>query len=191
MDNNKNIVVKYKCDAWENHTVLDGSGNINTSDIHRMNLFAYCSNNPVMGIDPTGQWVLAALIIACVLILSLKSDSYVPYVSNITEENVNINGTNPNGEIIVNINDQSIQILDSYRFSEQADKERIMEIIMGSGIYKQFGYYRSMQSYIKEWNAHNFAYAIFPWGRWGESTRSVDLNKNPNQDVFRYVYWLF
>ncbi len=111
MDNNGSIVVKYNYDAWGNHSVLDGNGNVNTSDtfigninpfrykgyyydtetqmyycesryyvpqwcrwlngdsigfldsedIHGMNLFAYCNNNPVMWIDPTGHFIISTL----------------------------------------------------------------------------------------------------------------------------------
>lgn len=43
VDMNGSIVVKYKCDAWGNHEVLDSNGNRNTSDtfIGNINPFRY------------------------------------------------------------------------------------------------------------------------------------------------------
>lgn len=43
IDNTGAIVVKYDCDAWGNHKVLDGNGNVNTSDsfIGNINPFRY------------------------------------------------------------------------------------------------------------------------------------------------------
>ena len=43
MDNTRTIVVKYSCDAWSNHIVLDSNGNENTSDsfIGNINPFRY------------------------------------------------------------------------------------------------------------------------------------------------------
>ena len=115
IDNTGAIVVKYSYDAWGNHKVLDGNGNVNTStsfigninpfrykgyyydkesnmyycksryyvpewcrwlnadsigflnpqNIHELNLFAYCKNNPVMYVDPSGH--IAFFIVTAII----------------------------------------------------------------------------------------------------------------------------
>ena len=44
---------------------------IQPTDINGLNLFAYCGNNPVMYVDPTGQFPLLALILGLVAIAGL------------------------------------------------------------------------------------------------------------------------
>ncbi len=45
---------RYYVPQWCRWLNGDSIGYLNPQDINRMNLFAYCNNNPVMGIDPTG-----------------------------------------------------------------------------------------------------------------------------------------
>ena len=57
--------------------------------------------------------------------------------------------------------------------------------------YKRYNYERSLESYKSEWKAHTFAYCLFPFGDWGKSTRSVNLDKNEEDDIYRFIYWIF
>ena len=83
LDSNGEIVIKYTYDEWGNYTAetldyYDGKGFINADDIsyiepetiNGLNLYSYCGNNPVMGVDPNGtawwHWALGiGIIIAC------------------------------------------------------------------------------------------------------------------------------
>lgn len=172
---------------------IDGIDYLNPDAINGLNLYAYCGNNPVKYLDLSGQSsVLVVLALMCVgLLLGLKGDSYKKYESEISINNLNINGSNPMGDIEVHIDASYIQIVDSKDIKKDADMIRILELIMESEEYKYHGYNRTLESYKSEWRAHNFAYSIYPFGEWGKHTRSVDLNKNLKDDPFRYLYWLF
>ena len=39
---------------------------------------------------------------------------------------------------------------------------------MSSDLYSKYGYYRTIESYIKEWRAHNFVNSIIPFGTIGK-----------------------
>lgn len=67
-----------------------------------------------------------------------------------------------------------------------------MEIIMNSNEYKNFGYYRSLDSYMKEWNAHNFLYNIDIFDFWrSDHTANVNLDKDLSKDKYAWVYRIF
>ena len=55
----------------------------------------------------------------------------------------------------------------------------------------KYYYNRTLDSYKSEWKAHIFAYCLFPFGSWGESTKSVDLDKNIEKDIYHKIYKLF
>ena len=142
--------------------------------------------------DPSGHiawWVLFAIVVVCSL--TLEGDSSYKYDSKITADDLNINGNNPNGKIKVKIDNDYIKIYDSYKYENKEDMKKILEIIMSTEYYQDYGFSRSLNSYLSEWNAHNFAYSVYKKGDWGEQTRSVDLNKNLRDDAFWYLYWLF
>ena len=163
---------------------------LDASSLLGCNLYVYCLNNPIMNIDiggDSGVIFLAAVIILGLIVLTQDTK----YESPITENDIDINGLNPNGSIKVEINNEYILIENSSNFSKYADKERILEIIMKNDLYIKYGYYRDMRSYISEWNAHNFAYTLCPWGEFGDRTRSVNLNYNLEDDKFHRIYPLF
>ena len=62
---------------------------------------------------------------------------------------------------------------------------------MADDSYIEFGYYRTKESYMKEWRAHNFMHALIPFGSIGERTASVDLNYNEEDDDFSWAYGFF
>ena len=67
----------------------------------------------------------------------------------------------------------------------------VLELIMDSDEYKNYNYNRTLDSYKSEWKAHTFSYCLFPFGLWGESTKSVDLDKNIEKDIYHKIYKLF
>ena len=57
---------------------MDNPTRLKTDDPTKLNLFVYCSNNPVMAMDPTGYWpwgitILAILAVVAVAVLSIAT----------------------------------------------------------------------------------------------------------------------
>ena len=145
-----------------------------------------------MYVDPDGHfawWLLMIVVGACAVMLDGHS-TYEPD-SDINENNIDINRDNPDGNIKVFIDEKSIKIVDSYKYNNKKDKEKIIDIIMNSKQYQFYKYNRTKESYLSEWDAHNFAY---PWLKntdWNSRVSAVDLNKNIKEDKFRWIYLLF
>ena len=167
---------------------------LDPESVNGLNLYAYCGNDPVNKYDPTGHIAIGTIIgiiAAGICAVLLKGDSPKKYESEISEDDLNINGNNSEGRIIVKIGVSSFQIVDSYKYKNEEDMRKILEIIMNNEYYRQYGYSRSLESYLSEWRAHNAAYSLHKKGDWADRTRSVDFNKNLKDDPFWYLYWLF
>lgn len=169
---------------------MDNAKYLDTSSTLGCNLYVYCLNNPIIFIDQSGNYgvLLLVAVIICGLIF-LTQDT--KYESLINENDIDINGSNPNGSIKVVIKDKYILIENSSNITKFEDKKKIMQIIMKNDFYIKYGYYRDIGSYISEWNAHNFVYTLWPWGEIGERARSVNLNYNLEDDKFHKIYPLF
>ena len=145
-----------------------------------------------MHVDASGHFpIFAAILVLTGLLLVLNGDSYKEYESNITSQDLDINGNNSGGNIKVTINSSSIKIDNSKDIKKDEDITRVLELIMDSDEYKSYNYNRTLDSYKSEWKAHTFAYNLFPFGSWGESTKSVDLDKNIEKDIYHKIYRLF
>ncbi len=174
---------RYYVPEWCRWLNGDNVSYFSLKNFNDMNLFAYCLNNPIEIYDPSGNfWVLIGLAVVGIgLLFTLRSDSpKPPYVSTITEEDVNINGSNPAGSIIVTITDGGINIENSYRFDEEDDINHILDIIMASAEYSEYNYTRTKKSYFTEWKAHNIAYK-FHIKR--SSSKDVYLDRDFNADT--------
>ena len=152
---------------------------LDTENMNGLNLYCYCLNNPSMHVDASGHFpILAAILVFTGLLLVLTGDSYKEYESNITSQDLDINGNNSGGNIKVTINSSSINIANSKDIKKDEDITRVLELIMDSDEYKNYNYNRTLDSYKSEWKAHNVAYYLYKKGDWGIRTGSVDLNKN-------------
>ena len=185
---------RYYNPEWCRWVSPDDIDYLDPKSVNGLNLYCYCLNNPISYCDPSGHiawWV--ALIIIGICTVALKGDSVSPpkYESGISVDDLDINGSNPSGQIKVKIDDISIEIVDSYKYNNEEDMKRILNIIMNSDTYKFYGYSRTEKSYLSEWKAHNAAYSLYKKGEWGDRTKSVNLNKNLKDDDFWFLYWLF
>ena len=125
----------------------DGIKYLDPSSVSGLNLYAYCGNNPVMNVDPTGtffEWIVLG-IIAVVAIVATVND--IIQIVNSTESGVLTTVENNN----VHINN-SHKILTpwvqfGYSFYLNHIKDDTKDIIKGSSVGVQF-----------EWELHNIAY---------------------------------
>ena len=69
----------------------------------------------------------------------------------------------------------------------------ILDLVMSSSLYDSSVFHRSQESYIYEWDAHNFAYNIFKGFRIGPfndlKNRAKDVDLNEEDESFYYVFW--
>ena len=143
--------------------------------VGQLNLYAYANNNPIMLTDETGEGIWSVIgIMLTVLIFATSDSKMTPKQSSIAIADININGANPNGKIQVNIDNNAIEIRDSYKITEDYDRRKILEIIMASSEYSQYDYSRSINNYLAEWELHNHFYYM---GIMKSNAQHVYLNR--------------
>lgn len=192
---------------------------LDSSSIIGLNLYAYCGNDSINNIDENGNWWENVGGLFCAVVETLTGVgigfavggvsgaiiggltgatagvvSYCDRTSmfghrEIKDSDVNINNMN-NGDIIVVIDENSIEIVDSYLFGDE-EKSQILDIIMESNEYKEYGYKRTKNSYMREWRAHNFVHAFIPFGEIGNKTKNVNLNREEEKDSHSWAYKFF
>lgn len=180
-------------------------------DMQSGNMFAYCGNQPVNRFDNTGSmWLDAAggggdgsnsnkaahERIRKETIAKMKynrstvnicssSDQYENGKLNIL---INPNNIGRSGNI-----DPDISIQDSYTVKSRTEMKVILDLVMSSSLYDSSVFHRSQESYIYEWDAHNFAYNIFKGFRIGPfndlKNRAKDVDLNEEDESFYYVFW--
>lgn len=165
--------------------------------INGLNLYAYCGNNPVMNVDPTGNFVISiATILAAIVVVACIAATANDIYQVVQIEN------NKDRFVIGNDN---IQIIDSYKvitpwvklgYSTYLNyfKEETKDKIEGSSV-----------GFALEWDYHNLAYyglslvdgvtGIFGkhFGKIGtllNATRSVDAGKTMFSDSHGGPSWV-
>ena len=88
------------------------------------------------------------------------------------------------------VDENSIEIVDSYLFGDE-EKSQILDIIMESNEYKEYGYKRTKNSYMREWRVHNFVHAFIPFGEIGNKTKNVNLNREEEKNSHSWAYKFF
>lgn len=192
---------------------------LDSSSIIGLNLYAYCGNDPINMVDENGNWwenvwglfcavgetltgvgigfavggvsgaIIGGLTGATAGVVSYCDRTSMFGHREIKDSDVNINNRN-NGDIIVVIDENSIEIVDSYLFGDE-EKSQILDIIMESNEYKEYGYKRTKNSYMREWRAHNFVHAFIPFGEIGNKTKNVNLNREEEKDSHSWAYKFF
>ena len=158
------------------------------------NMYAYCSNNPVMFMDVTGEEIVLAVIAGiCLLGGVLFFSSCEDKNTDLTYKQIPMSDEALNEEGVVyysigsatvnGITEPSIRIYDSHNYSTTEVKTEILEYIIGTpegidaGLSKDdIGYY------LNEWSVHNVAYK-FP----GIAGKLLDVSKDSVEKSARHV----
>ena len=82
---------RYYVVDWCRWLTQDSIEYIDTDSIGGINLFTYCNNNPVMGMDPTGHFMISALIISTIIGVTIGAGASV-ISQGVTNGWENING---------------------------------------------------------------------------------------------------
>ena len=148
------------------------------------NMYAYCGNNPVARVDPSGRiWslvILVALVGGCVFLTgdedqtpNYEAEAHSRYnESNVSvyergddsapRKEVNVEFYHPGGdENRTNISiDKSLEITSSY------EQDAILDVIIANPLYSEekFGTKEFMRA---QWQAHNMCYSVATSSRFG------------------------
>ena len=168
---------------------INADGYVSTGQgILGTNMFAYCENNPVNRVDPSGEcWLSAVLVTLGVVFIStmLTADTSDETIEahnvqkqtavekfNDTTVNVYTPETGKKADDKVNVflnpknkkkgkDNPNIQIENSYKITNHYEMEAVLNVVIENELYDTDIYTRNIGSYIKEWEAHNLGYAVF------------------------------
>jgi len=133
------------------------------------NMFAYCNDNPINYIDPTGNfsWLFATIVIGIVLLIP-SDNNQVPKYEAAASQKYNENtismrenelGDDPD-KLNVTFYPEAglIHIEQSYTISSEYEKRAVISVIMNSEYYDPSVYGNSVETMLIEWSGHNFVY---------------------------------
>jgi len=169
------------------------------------NTFAYCGNNPVNRIDPTGRsFVGIAIVIGLVFLLRADDPQTITnaeiraqeeYKQELdkakkvyNETTVSINGNLPSEQAKIKVSilpdytkngksDPVIHIENSYKIRTKAEREAILDVIIASPEFDSTIFTRGKDFWMAEWTGHNFFYDYLFWTFLGDNLADVDLNE--------------
>lgn len=166
-----------------------------------VNLFSYCSNNPVMYSDPEGKGVILALFLIVVVFVCLNCSDHDGNMDteielNYYENDDEIDNEKINYKIYKNTDDDVvIRIKDSYKITNSSIKRKILTEIINSeqGRLNNLSE-EDLNYYMNEWACHNMGYRYpsiasllnsdMTRNSALDSCRHVDLNKGDNKSKY-------
>ena len=152
-------------------------------DLNAFNLYAYCSNNPVMYVDPTGEIASWLVILIVIVAIDVTFDDIAQISSGSVNTKVN---TNKDGESSVEI-ENSYEIITpwvQYGYSVYLNyfREDTKDVVDGSSFGMQF-----------EWELHNVAYAfssVFGLEEYKDQSKHVDLGSTIFEDDHGFLSYV-
>ena len=172
------------------------------------NMYAYCENNPVMYVDPTGEspWLIIAGIVlgaAAVTTAIVGAKHILNNHQNIAENEVEIKNTLDNMKVDFTDPNQLIVAMNEILKNYDGDGEQVKASITDTGLHIEYSYRvndpytrqmismmyersglttRSYTNISSEWVWHNIVKPVWPYG-----TDSADLEFTRDPRFFRVV----
>lgn len=154
---------------------INADGTLNgNGDVLGFNMFAYCGNNPVMNIDPSGMGLLIAVLIAIGVVAvtavgithaenysnknAIDTQVKDSYTKQEAKEHVDATlskYSTPEAPVEINFYDNGAEISNSYLVDSKYDRQYVSTIISNTGVTS-----RSYDDISAEWNYHNVMYNI-------------------------------
>ena len=159
-------------------------------DLNSYNLYAYCSNNPVMFTDPSGHSIIGTVILIFCAVVAVAATANDIYQISTSDGQITQNEANESEKIGIVSGDSDIQINNSYKILTpwmqfgygiylNHINEDTKDVIKGSTVGFQF-----------EWNLHNIAFfASLPFGEtsFKEQAKSVNVGNTIFSDSHKIL----
>ena len=161
------------------------------------NMFVYANNNPVMFLDPTGEfpWLIIGIIAVATVVIPTVVNHIVNAVnySKIDEEIKDgytteeakdeidgilskYSGDSESSKCRIEFNESAAKITNSYKVTSRYDRQKISEIIRRTGLTN-----REYDNMSAEWLGHNICYTLHIKR---QSTKDVDIDYDGDERFY-------
>ena len=190
------LQTRYYNPEWGRFLNADGYVSTGTGMLG-YNMFVYANNNPVMFLDPTGEfpWLIIGIIAVATVVIPTVVNHIVNAVnySKIDEEIKDgytteeakdeidgilskYSGDSESSKCRIEFNESAAKITNSYKVTSRYDRQKISEIIRRTGLTN-----REYDNMSAEWLGHNICYTLHIKR---QSTKNVDIDYDGDERFY-------